>query len=68
MKTEITLTITKDCTIFCNVFRFRLPELLAYYMRHVRLATFLESAEEKIHPATTFFTMHGWQKTRISNW
>lgn len=56
MKTAITLTLTKDCTILCNVFRFRMQELLVYYMKQVRLATFVEAKdEEKVHPATIHF-------------
>ena len=55
MKTEITLIVTKDCTILCNVFRFRLPGLLKYYMKQVRLAAFLEEEKKKLHPATIHF-------------
>lgn len=56
MKTEITLTTTKDCYILCNLFRFRLRDLLVYYMQHVSLQKFLEAREdESVHPATDFF-------------
>lgn len=32
MKTTINLTVTSDCAILCEIFRFRLEGLLRYYM------------------------------------
>jgi hypothetical protein len=42
MKTEITLTLTKDYYILANVFQFTIQDLLLYYMSNISLITFLE--------------------------
>jgi hypothetical protein len=56
MKTEITITVTKDCYILCNVFRFMLADLIVYYMSNVSLPKFLDAKEDEyVHPATYFF-------------
>lgn len=56
MKTAITLTITKDCYILCDVFRFAIEDLLQYYMKNVSLQQFLEAKKgDYVHPATILF-------------
>lgn len=58
MKTEITVTMTKDCYILCDVFRFMVKDLLVYYMKNVSLREFVEAKERgNVHPATDFFMM-----------
>jgi hypothetical protein len=56
MKTEITLTVTKECAILCDIFGFGLEDLLRYYMKQVSLSGITANTKPgDINCATLFF-------------
>ena len=55
MKTDIIITIPKDCYIACNIFSCSIEELLQFYVSHICIDTFLKDRTEDIYEVATYF-------------
>jgi hypothetical protein len=55
MKTTITLTLSKECIILCDIFRFAMEDLLLSYMKQVAANEETAETKEELNSAGLFF-------------